>query len=100
MATKTREYSDAPMLSASWINERVDNVLDRLEDIFDHLLDDGILSEGVFPFTTPLTPKLLKRMPEEEVKKLVESAESPEEQSSIMDMINNIEGQSIPEPNQ
>ena len=65
----------APLLSAEWINARVDNVQDRLEKLFDHLIDEGLLASGYFPFEEPLTPKLEKKMLEQ-VEGMLMGAES------------------------
>ena len=47
-----------PLLSANWINARVDRVMDQIEEIFDHLIDDELLASGVFPFEEKITPKI------------------------------------------
>lgn len=44
------------------MNQRVDHVLDRLEGLLDHLIDDGWLESGFLPFEVPNTPKLQRKM--------------------------------------
>ena len=54
-----------PLLSAPWINDRVEHVLDRLEGIMDHLIDDGVLASGYFPFEGPMTAKIERQLAEQ-----------------------------------
>ena len=53
------------MLSAPWVNDRVDNVMDRLEELMDHLIDDGLLSSGYLPFEEPRTAKIERKVAEQ-----------------------------------
>ena len=87
-----------PMLSAEWINDRVDNVLDRLEEIMDHLIDDGLLVSGYMPFETPLTPALLRRMTPEQVQMLLDGAGSIDEQAQILEALEGLPAAVVPEP--
>lgn len=75
-----------PMLSAPWINTRFDNVMDRLEEILDHLIDDGVLASGVFPLEEPITPKI-ERMLAEQVGAALEGQETVRPSEPEMPMV-------------
>lgn len=94
----TKQPSNNPILGPAWINDRANNVLDRLEEIVDYLLDDGLLSQGYLPFETELTPGLLRRMQGDDIKKLLGSSGSVEEQSAILDMLQDLQATVVPEP--
>ena len=55
------------LLSAEWINARMDSVLDRMQGLFDRIIDEGILSSGYFPFEEPLDASLLPKMTEKQI---------------------------------
>ena len=60
-------YKPASLLSGEWINTRVDNVVDDAIRILDHVLVEGLLSSGYFPFEQPVTPEMVRRMTEEQL---------------------------------
>ena len=91
---------DIPLLSAEWINARVDNVLDRLEDIFDHLIEDGLMVDGYLPFETPLTPATIRRMLPEQVQELIDTAPSIEDKAAILQALEGFPASVAPEPSQ
>ena len=78
------------MLSPSWIEQRFENVADMVMDILDHLVDDGLLSEGRFPLDVPLDAQTLKRMSDDQIKELLDRAGSIEEQGAILDKLEGI----------
>lgn len=80
VATKTW-----PMLSAPWINARVDNVLNRLEAIFDHLVDDGWLASNYLPYEEKMTPKIERQLAEQ-IGAAVEGRETMEQESPELEL--------------
>ena len=89
---------DIPLLSAEWINQRVENVLDRLEEIFDHLIEDGLLVSGFLPFETPLTAQTIRRMLPTQIQDLLDTAPNPEEKAAILQALEGFPAAVIPEP--
>ena len=89
---------DVPLLSASWINTRVDNVLDRAEEIFDRLIEAGLMVDGYLPFETPLTPGTIRRMLPEQIQDLLDTAPNPEEKAAILQALEGFPAAVIPEP--
>ena len=87
-----------PILSAPWINQQVDVVLDKVEELWDILIDDGILSSGYLPFETPINPKIIRRMTQEQVKALLDQTASMEDQASILQALEGLPSTVVPEP--
>jgi hypothetical protein len=63
------------VLSGEWINARVDNVLDQVEEIIDHLLVDGVLSSGFPPLAKQVDKQLVRRMTKEQFAKIMENVD-------------------------
>ena len=63
------------ILSSEWINTRVDNVLDSVEEIIDQLLVEGILSDGLTPLAKPVDKQLVRRMTKEQFAKIMENVD-------------------------
>jgi len=74
------------MLSAAWINARIENVLTQVEVIYNRLLYDGLLSSGHLPLETPITPKLLRRLSPVQVVQMLVST-PPAQRQRILDML-------------
>lgn len=73
------------ILSAEWINERLERVIDRAEKIIvQRLLDEGLLSSGYAPGEVPVDRKLLERMTPEEVKALLNGLDYNEMMKVLM----------------
>ena len=86
------------ILGARWVNEVLDNVLDRAEELFEHLIDDGILSDGFFPFEEPVSATTLRRMTAEQVRTLLDQAVTLEDQSELLKMLEDLPATIVPEP--
>ena len=89
---------DGAILGAAWINEVVDNVLDRAEALFDHLIDDGVLSDGYFPFEEPMSSATLRRMTAEQVRNLLDQAVTLEDQDKLLRLLEDLPATIVPEP--
>lgn len=63
-------------LSASWVNERLVNVAQKVETILEHIIDFGLLADGYAPFELPITDDMLQRMSPEQFRLLMESTPS------------------------
>ena len=75
------------ILSAEWVNERLENVLDHVDVLLDRILTEGFLSSGYLPLEKPLTKELLMKMTPEQVMAMMGSLETPEERLKIMEMM-------------
>lgn len=72
------------MLSAFWINERVTNVLERIDGMLDHLLYEGLLSSGYLPLEQPIDADLLRRLTPEQLIALIQAQTTPEARLAIL----------------
>lgn len=72
------------LLSAEWINERVANVLRRIDILIERLLYDGLLSSGYLPLEVPPTKELLRRMQPEQLASFVSSLPDPEQRLQVL----------------
>ena len=99
MAGRRREKA-VPLLSAAWINARVDEVLDTVEELYDYLIDDGLLASGYLPFEAPLSPKIIRRMTAEQVKALLDQTAALEDQAAILQSLEGLPSTVVPEPTQ
>ena len=63
------------ILSSAWINQRVENVLDQVEEIIDQLLVEGILSDGLPPLAKAIDKQLVRRMTKEQFAKIMENVD-------------------------
>ena len=61
------------ILSAEWINQRVENVLAQVEEIVDQLLVEGLLSSGFPPLAKQVDKQLVRRMTREQFAKIMEN---------------------------
>lgn len=95
-----RRKKAVPLLSAVWINEQIDDVLDTVEKLYDFLIDDGLLSSGYLPFEAPLSPKTIRRMTSEQVKALLDQTASLEDQAEILQALEGLPATVVPEPTQ
>ena len=69
------------LLSATWINARVDAVLDRIEELLmPRLLEGGWLSSGYLPFEAPLSSKIQRKLLQLVENELAD--QNPEEQAA------------------
>ena len=76
--------SEATLLSAIWINERIKNVLDQAEAIIKHLLEDGLLASGYAPLEEPLTAADIKRMTPDQLLALLASLQDPGQRLAVL----------------
>lgn len=60
---------DEALLSATWINDRIDNVYTKCIAIMDDLVDE-ITSSGFLPWEIPLTPQIVNKMNPEQKQQL------------------------------
>ena len=60
-------------LTASWVNERLVNVAEKVEAILSHIIDFGLLADGYAPFETPITDEMLTRMSPEQFRLLFDA---------------------------
>lgn len=60
-------------LTASWVNERLVNVAEKVEAILTHIIDFGLLADGYAPFETPITDEMLTRMSPEQFRLLFDA---------------------------
>ena len=93
-----RRKKAVPILSAEWINPVVDKVLDTVEELWDGLIDDGLLASGYLPFESPLTPKVIRRMTSEQVKALLDQTAALEDQAAILQALEGLPSTVVPEP--
>ena len=75
------------LLSASWVNERVDNVLDRVDSLLDRIIFEGLLSSGYAPLSEPITKDLIKRMTPQQVIAVLGALKTPEERIKVLEML-------------
>lgn len=75
------------ILSAEWINERVNNVLTRVYEMLDHIVDEGLISSGFLPLEQPIDDAFLLRLTEEQASALIESEKNPETKEVLKDAI-------------
>lgn len=86
------------LLSATWINARVDEVMDTVEELFDYLIDEGLLSSGYLPFEEPLSPKIIRRMSSEQIQAILDQTAAIEDQAEILKALEGLPATLIPEP--
>jgi len=69
------------ILSAAWLNARILNAMDRMEELMDRILYQGLLSSGYLPLESPVTKDMLARMTPEQVQAAALSMETLPEQA-------------------
>ncbi len=74
----------ASLLSAEWINQRIENVIERVDKLLDRILEEGLLSSGYLPLEKPLTKELLMKMTPQQVLALLDSYQTPEERIEVL----------------
>ena len=75
----------AKILSAEWMNERVINVLDQIEQITDRILLDGLLSSGYMVLEQPLDdPEFISKLTPEQFEGILDSQQTIEEKSALI----------------
>ena len=75
------------ILSAEWINQRFTNVMDRVDQIVDRLLIDGIFSSGYGPLEQPITKAILRKMRPDQLLMYLASLQTPEERVAVLEML-------------
>lgn len=78
--------SEIRYLSAEWMNQRLMNVMDRMEPMIDRLLDGGLLSSGYLPFEFPITEDMVLKMTPEQFHSLYQSLPTIGEKMKLMDI--------------
>lgn len=71
-------------LSASFIQERINNVEQRAQQILDRIIDFGLLADGYGPFESPVTPDMIQRMTPEQLEAFLSTIPSEEEKSQVL----------------
>jgi len=76
--------AEVQLLTAEWINQRIENVLDRVDVIVDHLIGDGLLASGYAPLEARLTPADIKKMSPDQIMALLASLNDPGERLAVL----------------
>lgn len=86
-------------LSATWMNMITENVMDRVEKLFDHLVSDGLLADGYLPFTQPPDAKTLRRMTAQQLQTMLDQPGiSIEDQADIVTALEALPSTVVPTP--
>lgn len=81
------------MLSAEWLNFHIDNVMNRVDGLLEHIIYEGLLASGYFPFEKPVSKDMLKRMTPEQLEGYIQSLPTVEEKAAI---INKLRDEGVP----
>lgn len=84
MAGGSATGSPLSFLNAEWINTRVENITAKVNALLDRLIDDGLLGSGYFPFDTPITDEMLKKMTPEQFRALYDTMTTVEEKAALV----------------
>ena len=72
-------------LNGDWINERVMRVAGRVDALLDRIIDEGLLSDGFFPFESPITDEMLAKLTPGEFRILFDTIPSLEGKAQLLD---------------
>ena len=97
--TSVRAEKPVNKLSAKWMNLVAGNVMDRLETLWDSMINDGILVDGYLPFTQPPDAKTLRRMTAQQLQTMLDQPGiAIEDQAVIVDVLKDLPSTVVPEP--
>ena len=84
MSRKTQHTPS--ILSAEWTNQRLLNVLDKIDTILDRIYE-GFLSSGYLPLEQPITKALLAKMTPEQVLTILSSLPTNAERFALLKLL-------------
>ncbi len=86
-------------LSAKWMNQVAENVMDQVDRLMEHLVLDGLLVDGYLPFTQPPDAATLKRMTSQQLQTMLDQPGiTIEDQAVIVRMLEDLPSTVVPEP--
>lgn len=74
-------------LSASFIQERMQNVEQMASKMLDRIIDFGLLADGYGPFENPVTPDMIQRMTPEQLTTYLSTLPSEAEKAQALSAI-------------
>jgi hypothetical protein len=77
----------ANILSGEWQNERINNVLDRIEKIIDRLLLEGLLSSGFLVLEPPMTVEFVSKLTPKQFGSILNTLPTIEAKSEMIKML-------------
>jgi hypothetical protein len=77
---------DAPLLSAEWLNARIESVTDKAIEAMDGVLEQ-LSHSGYLPFEEPATPAVLKKMTPEQLEAYIMGLPTLEEKLAATDQL-------------
>lgn len=86
-------------LSARWMNQVAERVMERVEKLMEHLIQDGLLADGYLPFTQPPDAKTLRRMTAQQLQTMLDQPGiAIEDQADIVNALDALPSTVVPEP--
>ena len=89
-SASTPDVTKLSFLSATWVNERIFNVAQQVDNYIARIIDQGMLVDGWGPFESPLTDEVLMRLTPDQFRGLFDSEPTIEGKAALVARMKNL----------